>query len=153
MKKKITLDTGKKVFPILLMIVGIGIMLAQWILRLNLVSVVAVAYCCIMSAVILLSLLIKKKVYAPMVFGYAAAVLGVVVYFIIWGADAGFGAFSSGLAGYASADHPWAKAISARDCSGTSFLHSPRQFAFGGCSSRQNTPSKKRAQRKRFRAF
>ncbi|MGN0556098.1 MAG: sulfatase-like hydrolase/transferase [Candidatus Fimenecus sp.] len=107
MKKKITLDTGKKVFPILLMIVGIGIMLAEWIFRLNFVSVVAVAYCCIMSAVILLSLLIKKKVYAPMVFGYAAAVLGVVVYYIIWGADGGFGAFSSGLAGYASADHPW----------------------------------------------
>lgn len=107
MKKKIALDTGKKVFPILLMIVGIGIMLAEWIFRLNFVSVVAVAYCCIMSAVILLSLLIKKKVYAPMVFGYAAAVLGVVVYYIIWGADGGFGAFSSGLAGYASADHPW----------------------------------------------
>ncbi len=107
MKKKITLDTGKKVFPILLMIVGIGIMLAEWIFRLNFVSVVAVAYCCIMSAVILLSLIIKKKVYAPMVFGYAAAVLGVVVYYIIWGADGGFGAFSSGLAGYASADHPW----------------------------------------------
>ena len=53
MKKKITLDTGKKVFPILLMIVGIGIMLAEWIFRLNFVSVVAVAYCCIMSAVIL----------------------------------------------------------------------------------------------------
>ena len=52
MKKKITLDTGKKVFPILLMIVGIGIMLAQWILRLNLVSVVAVADCCMISAVI-----------------------------------------------------------------------------------------------------
>ncbi|MGN0520484.1 MAG: sulfatase-like hydrolase/transferase [Candidatus Fimenecus sp.] len=107
MKKKITLDTGKKVFPILLMVVGIGIMLAEWIFRLNFVSVVAVAYCCIMSAVILLSLIIKKKVYAPMVYGYAAAVLGVVVYYIIWGADAGFGAFSSGLAGYASADHPW----------------------------------------------
>lgn len=107
MKKKIALDTGKKVFPILLMIVGIGIMLAEWIFRLNFVSVVAVAYCCIMSAVILLSLLIKKKVYTPMVFGYAAAVLGVVVYYIIWGADGGFGAFSSGLAGYASADHPW----------------------------------------------
>lgn len=107
MKKKITLDTGKKVFPLILMIVGIGIMLAEWIVRLNIVSVVAVAYCCIMSAVILLSLLIKKKVYAPMVFGYAAAVLGVVVYYIIWGADAGFGAFSSGLAGFNSADHPW----------------------------------------------
>ncbi len=107
MKKKLALDTGKKVFPIILMVVGIGIMLALWILRLNIVSVVAVGYCCIMSAVILLSLLIKKKVYAPMVFGYAAAVLGVIVYYIIWGADAGFGAFSSGLAGYSSAAHPW----------------------------------------------
>lgn len=107
MKKKLTLDTGKKVFPIILMVVGIAIMPALWILRLNIVSVVAVAYCCIMSAVILLSLLIKKKVYAPMVFGYAAAALGVIVYYIIWGADAGFGAFSSGLAGYSSAAHPW----------------------------------------------
>ncbi len=107
MKKKLALDTGKKVFPIILMVVGIGIMLTLWILRLNIVSVVAVGYCCIMSAVILLSLLIKKKVYAPMVFGYAAAVLGVIVYYIIWGADAGFGAFSSGLAGYSSAAHPW----------------------------------------------
>lgn len=107
MKKKLTLDTGKKVFPIILMVVGIAIMPALWIMRLNIVSVVAVAYCCIMSAVILLSLLIKKKVYAPMVFGYAAAALGVIVYYIIWGADAGFGAFSSGLAGYSSAAHPW----------------------------------------------
>ena len=107
MKKKLALDTGKKVFPIILMVVGIAIMPALWILRLNIVSVVAVAYCCIMSAVILLSLLIKKKVYAPMVFGYAAAALGVIVYYIIWGADAGFGAFSSGLAGYSSAAHPW----------------------------------------------
>ncbi len=107
MKKKLALDTGKKVFPIILMVVGIGIMLTLWILRLNIVSVVAVGYCCIMSAVILLSLLIKKKVYAPMVFGYTAAVLGVIIYYIIWGADAGFGAFSSGLAGYSSAAHPW----------------------------------------------
>ena len=107
MKNKITFDKGKKVFPLILMAAGVAIMLAQFILRLNLVSVVAVAYCCIMSAVILLSLLIKKKVYAPMIFGYAAAALGVIVYYIIFGADAGFGAFSSGLTGFNSADHPW----------------------------------------------
>lgn len=107
MKKKIVLDTEKKVFPILLLAVGILLMLAEWIVRLNIVSVISVAYCCILSAVILLSLLIKKKVYAPMVFGYAAAMLGVAVYYIIWGADAGFGAFSSGLAGFQSASHPW----------------------------------------------
>ena len=106
MKKRIELDTGKKFFPLILMIIGAGIMLATWILRLNIVTVVAVAYCCIMSAVIVLSLIIKNKVYATMIFGYAAASLGVVVYYVIWGADAGFGAFTSGLAGFSSAEHP-----------------------------------------------
>ncbi len=107
MKKEIALDTSKKVFPLILMSIGFGLMLAEWIVRLNIVSVVCVAYCCLMSAAILLSLLIKKKVYAPMIFGYAAACIGVVVYYIIWGADAGFGAFTSGLAGFHSAEHPW----------------------------------------------
>ncbi len=106
MKKNITLDTEKKVFPLLFMVIGLGLMLSLWILRLNIVAVVCVAFNCIMSAVIALSLIIKKKVYAPMVLGYAAASIGVVVYFIIWGADAGFGAFTSGLAGFNSADHP-----------------------------------------------
>ena len=106
MKKGITLDTGKKVFPLIFMFLGIGLMLSLWILRLNIVAVVCVAFNCIMSALITLSLIIKKKVYAPMILGYAAASLGVVVYYIIWGADAGFGAFTSGLAGFNSADHP-----------------------------------------------
>ena len=60
-----------------------------------------------MSAVIVLSLIIKKKVYAPMIYGYAASCIGMVAYYVIWGADAGFGAFTSGLAGFSSADHPW----------------------------------------------
>ena len=106
MKKGITLDTGKKVFPLIFMVLGLGLMLSLWILRLNIVAVVCVAFNCIMSALITLSLIIKKKVYAPMIFGYAAASIGVVVYYIIWGADAGFGAFTSGLAGFNSADHP-----------------------------------------------
>lgn len=106
MKKNITLDTGKKVLPLILMIVGLGLMLSLWILRLNIVAVVCVAFNCIMSAVIALSLIIKNKVYAPMIFGYATASIGVVVYYIIWGADAGFGAFTSGLAGFSSAAHP-----------------------------------------------
>ena len=106
MKKGITLDTGKKVFPLIFMFLGLGLMLSMWISRLNIVAVVCVAFNCIMSALITLSLIIKKKVYAPMILGYAAASLGVIVYYIIWGADAGFGAFTSGLAGFNSADHP-----------------------------------------------
>ncbi len=105
-KKLITLDTGKKVFPLILMCVGIALGLALLILRLNIVAVVCVAFACILSAVIALSLIFKKKVYAPMIFGYAAASFGVVTYFVLFGADAGFGAFTSGLAGFSSAEHP-----------------------------------------------
>lgn len=107
MKKQISLDTGKKVFPIILMALGIGIAIATLIVRLNIMALVSVLYCCIMSAVIVFSLIIKKKVYAPMIYGYAASCIGMVAYYVIWGADAGFGAFTSGLAGFSSADHPW----------------------------------------------
>lgn len=106
MKNKITLDSEKKVFPALTLVLGIAVAIALLIGRLNLIAVVGVAYCCVMSAIILISLIAKKKVYAFMIFGYAAAYLGIVIYYVLFGADAGFGAFTSGLAGFNSADHP-----------------------------------------------
>ena len=106
MKKKIELDNGKKVFPLILMAVGIVLALALLVGRLNIIAVVCVGFNCIVAALIALSLILKKKVYAPMVFAYAAVSIGVVAYYIIWGADAGFGAFTSGLAGFSSAEHP-----------------------------------------------
>ncbi|MGN0447797.1 MAG: sulfatase-like hydrolase/transferase [Acutalibacteraceae bacterium] len=106
MNEKFTLDTGKKIFPIITMVIGIGIFLVQLITRLNLISVVAAGYCCIMSALVFLTLIIKKKVYASMIFGYAAASLGNVIFHIIWGADAGFGALTSGHTGWLSSENP-----------------------------------------------
>ena len=106
MKKEIKLDLGKKVFPLILMGIGVALAIAMLVTRINITAVVCVAFNCIVSALIALSLIIKKKVYAPMVFAYAAASLGVVLYFIIWGADAGFGAFTTGMTGYSSVDNP-----------------------------------------------
>lgn len=105
MDKKFSLDTSwKKVFPMILMVIGVVLMAVQLITRLNLVNLVNLLYCCIMSAVILLSLIIKKKVYAPMIFGYAASSVGMIVFHTVFGADAGFGAFISDKAeGWASA--------------------------------------------------
>jgi len=103
MKKPIEIDTSKKVFPIITLVIGAAIMAAQLITRQNLVAVVSVGFCCIMSAIILLSLIIKKKVYTFMILGYALPSLGTVLFHVIWGADAGFGAFTSGLAGWSSA--------------------------------------------------
>ncbi len=103
MENKFSLDTSKKVLPIITMAIGIVLALAQLITRLNFVAVVCVAYCCILSAIIFLSLIIKKKFYAPMLIGYCATALGVMLFHIIWGADAGFGAFTSGNTGWSSA--------------------------------------------------
>ena len=105
MKKEIKLDLGKKVFPLILMGIGVALAIAMLVTRINITAVVCVAFNCIVSALIALSLIIKKKVYAPMVFAYAAASLGVVLYFVIWGADAGFGAFTTGMNGYSSVDN------------------------------------------------
>lgn len=107
MKKGIEFDKSKKVFLIIIAVIGLAMMLAMWITRLNMTAVVSVAYCCIVSALILLSLLFKKRLYLWMVVGYAASLFGIVTYFIIFGADAGFGAFTSGLAGFSTTDHPW----------------------------------------------
>ncbi len=106
MENKFSLDKSKKVFPIILMVIGLGIMVAQLATRQNLVGLVSLLYCCIMSAIMFLSLIIKKKVYLPMVLGYAFSFIGLYLFHVIWGADAGFGAFCSGLAGWSSADNP-----------------------------------------------
>lgn len=102
MKKGIEFDKSKKVFPLILMIIGAGIMLAQLVTRLNFVAVLSVGYCCVVSAFILLSLIFKKKVYLFMLLGYAFSFVGLTLFHIIFGADAGFGAFSSGLAGWST---------------------------------------------------
>ena len=79
MKKNIELDTGKKIFPIAVMVAGIGLMLALLIGQLNIIAVVSVAFMCIVSALIVLGLIFKNKVYAPFVFAYAFAGIGIAV--------------------------------------------------------------------------
>ncbi len=105
MNGNFSLDTSlRKAFPTVLMAVGVAVFAALIATRQNIVNLVALLYCCIMSAVILLSLIIKKKVYAPMIYGYAASSLGIILFHTVWGADAGFGAFISDKAeGWSSA--------------------------------------------------
>ena len=107
MKKKIEFDSGKKVFPIIVSVIGTALMLAMWITRLNMTAVVCVGFCCIVSALIVIGMFFKRRLYLGFLIGYCAALFGVITYYIIFGADAGFGAFTSGLAGFSSAEHPW----------------------------------------------
>lgn len=103
---KVKTDYALKVFPIILFAVGIIMMLAQWITGVNLTIVVGLVYCCLMSLAIAIGVIFMKKLYMWVVGGYAAAFFGIITYLIFRGADAGFGAFSTGLAGFSTADHP-----------------------------------------------
>lgn len=103
---KVKTDYALKVFPIILFAVGIIMMLAQWITGVNLTMVVGLVYCCLMSLAIAIGVIFMKKLYMWIVGGYAAAFFGIITYLIFRGADAGFGAFSTGLAGFSTADHP-----------------------------------------------
>ncbi len=106
MKQGITFDNGKKVLPLITAVIGVILGIALLALRLNIVAVVNVAYMCILSALIFLGIVIKKKVYLFNIIGYAGSAVGIFLYFLIFGADAGFGAFSSGKAGWSSAEYP-----------------------------------------------
>ena len=98
-KQGITFDKGKKVLPLITAIIGFVLGIALLALRLNIVAVVNVAYMCILSALIFLGIKKKKKVYLFNIVDYAGSAIGIFLYFRILGADAGFGAFSSGKAG------------------------------------------------------
>lgn len=103
---KVKTDYTLKVFPIILFAVGIIMMFAQWITGVNLTMVVGLVYCCLMSLAIAIGVIFMKKLYMWIVGGYAAAFFGIITYLIFRGADAGFGAFSTGIAGFSTADHP-----------------------------------------------
>ena len=102
---KIQLDKSLKKFPVFIGAVGVILAIALIILRLNLVAIVNAAYLMITALLLLLGIIAKKKVFVPMLGGYGASLLGIITYFAIWGADAGFGAFTSGLNGFSSAAH------------------------------------------------
>lgn len=102
MKNKYQFEKKGGIFPILIFALGVIMLAVVWAFRMNSVAVISVGYCAVVSAVILISLLVKKKLYAWMLGGYASALAGVVSYYTVLGADSGFGAFTTGLAGFKS---------------------------------------------------
>ena len=106
MKKGIIFDKSKKAFPMIVMAIGIVLALALQIMRLNIVAIVNVAFMCIVVALMMLGIFIFKKLYVWNFITYGINALSIVLYYAIWGADAGFGAWlSGGKAGWKSVEH------------------------------------------------
>ena len=102
---KITLDKSLKKFPAFIAAIGIILAVTLIVMQLNLVAIVNAAYIMIASALVFLGIIGKKKVYLPFFAGIGSSLAGIITYFVIWGADAGFGGFTSGLKGFSSQAH------------------------------------------------
>ena len=102
----VVFDGSRKKVPLTFALAGIAIMLAQWIAGLNTVTLVGVVYMCVTAAAILIALLFKRRVYVWLMVGYICVSFGVFTFYVIAGADAGWGGFLSATEGWASADHP-----------------------------------------------
>ncbi|MGI6746031.1 MAG: sulfatase-like hydrolase/transferase [Acutalibacteraceae bacterium] len=106
MNKRIEIEKTKTWSQMVIFAFGLSLGVMQLILRLNLVSVISIAYCCIISLFIFLGIVIQKKLYLFFTAGYLVSFSGILLYYIFFGADAGFGAFSSGKIGFITSEHP-----------------------------------------------
>ncbi|MEG1612980.1 MAG: sulfatase-like hydrolase/transferase [Clostridia bacterium] len=68
-------------------ILGITLMLAMWIGRLNLIAVVSAVFCCFVAAIILVELIFKKQLNLYYFIAYTTVSFGVTMYYIAFGVD------------------------------------------------------------------
>lgn len=106
MKKTIHFDTDKKVFPILLGCLGAAAAAALLIFRLNQIAVLMAAYMIAVSVILLLGVVFKRRIYLYPAVGLGVCGIGILLYYILFGADAGFGAFFNTTTAWKTAEHP-----------------------------------------------
>ena len=95
----------KQVFSFLPNIISMLLIIALLYKRVNMFAVVNVGFMCICTVLVIISLIISKKPSKNVLAAYATSGFAVTMYYVVYGADAGFGAFSNCLAGWKSAEH------------------------------------------------
>lgn len=103
---RIRLEKKSSVLNASVFLVGAAIMLLQWILGLNIMTLIGALYMCFVSAMTACWVFFKKQLKLWFLIGYAAVGFGIATFYIFNGADAGWGAFTSGHTGFFSADYP-----------------------------------------------
>lgn len=106
-KKSTPIKFEKKLSPIELTIgvIGLLLMLLQWIVGLNIMTLIGIIYLCITAATICLLIFLKKSISLWTIIGYIAVSFGIMTFYIFAGADAGWGGFTSALSGFFTGDH------------------------------------------------
>ena len=95
----------KEIFSFLPNIISMLLIILLLYKRTNMFAVVNVGFMCICTVLVILSMIISKKPSKNVLAAYATSGFAVSMYYVVYGADAGFGAFSSCLAGWKSAEN------------------------------------------------
>ena len=103
-KTSIGLDTRYRIIPLIILGIGAIIMILQWALSLTIMTLIGAVYMCFVSAGIAIDIIVRKRVSLWPLVGYALVNFGIMSFYIVSGADAGWGAFTSTLTGFASGD-------------------------------------------------
>ncbi len=94
-----------RVLSAIVLAVSAVLAIALFIKRLNMLAVINVAFMMVITLLILFSLIKNKKLNKELLLSYSISGVAVSLYYIIFGADSGFGAFSSCLAGWKSVEN------------------------------------------------
>ncbi|MDE7215304.1 MAG: sulfatase-like hydrolase/transferase, partial [Clostridia bacterium] len=112
MKKNNKAETGKfefysakSKFSIVLVIVAVALVLAQWIVGLNLITLLNLIFLCFVSFVIVINVVFKAKLNKLFLIAYVLPIFAIASFYIVAGADSGWGALSSGKDGFVNTDN------------------------------------------------
>lgn len=103
--KTMKVDYSKKTLPVLAACAAFLLMLLQWIVGLNIMTVINVFVLLLLSAVITVGVFVKKRLYLGYFLAYVFLAFGIFSFYTVAGADAGWGAVTDGKAGFSSAAH------------------------------------------------
>ncbi len=103
--RKFEFQSSKNKFSIALVIIAVALMLTQWIVGLNLITLINLIFLFIVSVTICINVVFKARLNKWLLLAYALPIFAIATFYIVAGADSGWGALSSGKDGFVNTDH------------------------------------------------
>ncbi|MDE7079549.1 MAG: sulfatase-like hydrolase/transferase [Clostridia bacterium] len=103
--KKFEFYGAKSKFSVALVIIAVALVLAQWIVGLNIVTLLNLIFLCFVSLVIVINVVFKSKLNKMFLIAYVLPIFAIASFYIVAGADSGWGALSSGKDGFINTDN------------------------------------------------
>ena len=99
-KQGFVVSKDKSKLSTVLNVVAVVLMLTQWIAGLNIITLVNLVFLCVVSLILFIGIVFGKRLNLRILFAYFIPLFAIASFYVIAGADAGWGALSSGKEGF-----------------------------------------------------